>query len=84
MPINSTKIHTLLKTVSAVNLGWLGPTTKENEKNADLYYLEASQSKAGAESHRLYDSSREVVSVWKYKYIPEMIEKKPQKTKPKN
>lgn len=58
-----------------------GQRQKKMRKMQDLYYLEAPQSKAGAESHRLYDSSREVVSVWKYKYVPEMIGKK---KKPKN
>lgn len=54
--------------------------TKENEKKVSGFVLlEASQSKAGAESHRLYESSRQAVSVWKYKYIPEMTGKTPMK-----
>lgn len=56
---------------------------KENEKNAGFVLLEASQSKAGAESLRLYESSRQVLSVWKYKYIPEIVDrKKPHKEPP--
>lgn len=52
---------------------------EKKKKTSGFILLEASQSKVGAESHRLYGSSRQAMSVWKYRYIPEMTGKPPMK-----